>query len=173
MADKEITTFQKIKSSIVPILFNILLPIWDVFSDARITVILFVGGYKCKDFYDDWDKCKDGPTIYCNSSSANQYVCEETFSGFICNDRYAGWETCRDNPMSYCTNSNSNNTTNHELCETKNHPWFGVMLLLPFLLNYFASFITWSRLDNNKKITFIFPLLNLYAPYGKSFLFIN
>ena len=74
-----------------------------------------------------------------------------SFEGSV---EFCGWDTCRDNLKSYCTNSNS---------EIQNHPWFGVMLLLPFLLNYLASFITWLRLDN-KKFTFISTLLNLYAP---------
>ena len=39
--------------------------------------------------------------------------------------------------------------------------------MVPFLLNYIMAFVTWWRLDNNKKFSFIFALLNLYAPYGK------
>ena len=93
MAEVEMTIVQKLKSITVPILCNILLPVFDVFSDARIIIILFLGS----------------------------------------------------------------------------HPNFALMLLLPFLLNYIVSFLTWWRNDTNKKTSFIFALLNFYAPYGKFF----
>ena len=41
---------------------------------------------------------------------------------------------------------------------------------VPFLLAYFKNFHTWFCEDNNKKDTFIFPLLNLYPQLGKIFL---
>ena len=41
-------------------------------------------------------------------------------------------------------------------------------LSVPFLANYFVSFLTWYRLEKNKKrIRFLIPLLNLYPIYGK------
>ena len=91
MAEVQMTIVQKLKSITVPILINILLPMFDVFSDARLIILLFLGS----------------------------------------------------------------------------DPNFALMLLVPFLLNYIVSFITWWRNDTNKKISFIFALLNLYAPYGK------
>ena len=120
MGERGMTIHQKILSILPPVLLNILLPIFDTGSDARLIVLLFLGGYRCKD-----------------------------------DDRH-----CIDDPISYCTSSSSN-------CERVNHPWYGILLLVPFLLNYIVSFFTWMRLDNNKKYSFIFVLLNIYAPYGK------
>ena len=130
MAEVEMTVVQKLKSVTVPILFNILLPVFDVFSDARLIILLFIGGLICK------------------RSSA----------------LYDDYYTCREDPTNYCTDP----TTNHAVCGGHvSHPKFALMLLVPFLLNYIVSFITWWRNDTNKKISFIFALLNLYAPYGK------
>ena len=132
MDEAELTIFQKIKSIILPISFNIILPIWDVFSDARLIILLlFVGGHRCMD------------------------------RGYSYRRQY---DTCRENPNTYCTTSNI-----PRLCEEVTHPLFGLMMLVPFLLNYLLSIYTWNRLENNKRFTFIFPLLNLYAPYGKRF----
>ena len=126
------TIAQKIKSITVPVLFNILLPVFDVFSDLRLIILLLLGGYGCRyggykyGLYEDFRSCQNDPTRYCTSSS-----------------------------------------TNHTVCYTVNHPAYASMLLVPFIINYIFSFTTWWRLDTNKKISFIFALLNLYAPYGK------
>ena len=41
-------------------------------------------------------------------------------------------------------------------------------MLGPFCLNYIFCFIAFFRLGTNKRLTFIFPLLNLYPQFGKS-----
>ena len=163
MAEVQMTIVQKLKSITVPILINILLPMFDVFSDARLIILLFLGGLICKQsFYDDYWTCswRRGPTNYCTDPNTNHDVCEKTTSGFSCKNLY---EDCQKDPTNYCTNP----TTNHAVCGIETNPKFGLMLLVPFLLNYIVSFITWWRNDKNKKISFIFALLNLYAPYGK------
>ena len=45
MEEVEMTITQKLKSISVPVLFNILLPIFDVYSDLRLIILLFVGGF--------------------------------------------------------------------------------------------------------------------------------
>jgi len=42
------------------------------------------------------------------------------------------------------------------------------VLLVPFLLNYFACWYTFFRNARYKTYTFIFPLLNLYPQFGKT-----
>ena len=134
MSEEEITISQKIKSIVVPVLFNILLPTFDVFSDCRLIIIIFtLGDYKCSR---NWG------------------------GGFIADREYY---SCLDDPTRYCTDP----TTNHDICDSGSYRWFAVMLMVPFVLNYIASFITWWRLERNKKFSFIFALLNLYAPYGE------
>ena len=44
----------------------------------------------------------------------------------------------------------------------ESHPTFAAMLLVPFLLNYFASWFTWYRIDKRKKITWLACLFNVY-----------
>ena len=163
MTEAEITLFQKIKSNIVPIVFNIALPIWDVFSDGRIIILLlFIGGQKCRNWDDDYRTCEDDPTSYCTSNSALPWLCEETYGGYRCRWWYDDYDTCRDDPTSYCTS----NPTIPGMCEDVTHLWFGLMMLVPFIINYLVSIYIWIRRDDTKKFTFMFPLLNLYAPYG-------
>ena len=42
---------------------------------------------------------------------------------------------------------------------------------VPFLLAYLKNFHTWFCEDNNKKDTFVIPLLNLYPQFGKKYLY--
>ena len=44
----------------------------------------------------------------------------------------------------------------------ESHPTWATMLLVPFLLNYFASWFTWYRIDKRKKITWLACLFNVY-----------
>ena len=130
MTEMDMTITQKLKSISVPVLFNILLPIFDVYSDLRLIILLFVGGFSCR---------------------------------WISEDKIDDYSSCRKDPTIYCFNPN----TNHKVCEPVNHPVYATLLLIPFLLSYIMSFITWWRLDTNKKFSFIFAFLNLYAPYGE------
>ena len=49
-----------------------------------------------------------------------------------------------------------------EEVEYESHPTWATMLLVPFLLNYFASWFTWYRIDKRKKITWLACLFNVY-----------
>ena len=49
------------------------------------------------------------------------------------------------------------------------HPVYASVLLVPFLLNYVACWYTFYREARYKKYTFIFPLLNLYPQFGKTY----
>ena len=49
------------------------------------------------------------------------------------------------------------------------HPYYAVLVLVPFLANYVLCIIIWFRDKTNHWGTIIFPLLNLYTPYGISF----
>ena len=123
MAEVKMTIFQKLKSITVPILFNILLPIFDVFSDVRLIIRLLLGGVICKQFsdlYDDYYTCQEDATNYCTNSTTNHDVCEMTTSGFRCRLEYFCW---RDSIT------------------------YALMLLVPLLLNYIVSFMTWWRYD--------------------------
>ena len=49
-----------------------------------------------------------------------------------------------------------------EEVEYESHPTWATMLLVPFLLNYFASWFTWYRIDKRKQITWLACLFNVY-----------
>ena len=49
-----------------------------------------------------------------------------------------------------------------EELEYESHPTWATLLLVPFLLNYFASWFTWYRIDKRKKITWLACLFNVY-----------
>ena len=68
------------------------------------------------------------------------------------------------------------------ICGHFKHPRFATMFLgeiyilpqifyenkisVPYLLNYFVSFLIWYRRENYEIKTFIFPFLNIYAIFG-------
>ena len=47
----------------------------------------------------------------------------------------------------------------------RSHWKFGTALLIPFLANYLLSWLTWARLEKNKKGTWWLPALNIYPQY--------
>ena len=49
-----------------------------------------------------------------------------------------------------------------EQLEYDHHLTWATMLLIPFLLNYFASWYAWYMIDKRKQITWLACLLNLY-----------
>ena len=85
--------------------------------------------------------------------------------GYDCSSQgdYEDYDKClnvTDHDL-YCSSNNN------PACYRETHPKFGTALLIPFLLSYIACFLTWARLNKNKKKTFIFPLLNIYPQFGK------
>ena len=136
------TITQKLKTVTPTVLLCILLPVFDVFLDLRLVILLFLGGFTCFNWWEVYRSCSRDPTSYCTDPTTNHGVCVETDDGFRCKDQkdVCGYEDL--------------------------HKLYATMLLIPFLLNYIISFSVWWKLDNNKKFSFIFALLNLYAPYG-------
>ena len=48
----------------------------------------------------------------------------------------------------------------------EDRPMMATAMLIPFLLNYIACFVTFFRKEKNKKFFFIFALLNIYPQFG-------
>ena len=46
--------------------------------------------------------------------------------------------------------------------EYEHHPTWATLLFVPFLLNYFASWFAWYRMDKRKKITWLACVFNVY-----------
>ena len=47
-----------------------------------------------------------------------------------------------------------------------NHPKMATAMLIPFLVNYIVSFVTFLRKEKDKEFSFIFALLNLYPQFS-------
>ena len=66
-------------------IFNILLPTWDVFSDVKLSYDLFIGGtQRCsiedkniQEFKEELDLCLQNPQEYCQNDSNASYLCQE------------------------------------------------------------------------------------------------
>ena len=87
--------------------------------------------------------------------------CEYRSTGHPQRDDYF---KCKKDPVSYCSTAGNN----QNVCGFFSHPKMATAMLTPFLLNYFVCFITFLRKEKNKKITFIFALLNVYPQFGMS-----
>ena len=74
------------------LLFNILLPTWDVFSDVKLSVNLFIGGNQScsieeknvQEFRNEFDKCLKNPQEYCQSDSKANYLCQGNSTNVSC-----------------------------------------------------------------------------------------
>ena len=74
------------------LLFNILLPTWDVFSDVKLSVNLFIGGKQncsiedknVQEFRQEFDLCLQNPQAYCQSDSMASYLCQENSIDLSC-----------------------------------------------------------------------------------------
>ena len=129
------------------LLFNILLPTWDVYSDAKLTVKLFMGeNQSCsieeenvQEFRQQLDLCLQNPEEYCQSDSNATYLCQETSTSTTScmNSSYSVTSSekgirkiyyqCLTNNTDYCSDSK----TYHGICEevTRVHYKFGILLL--------------------------------------------
>ena len=169
-------------------LFHILIPVFDVITDLRLILILFVGGWTCINWYRNQSVsigarivCNADPNAYCNNNTITishyHSVCkddkvwsckmENTLSQFGLVE--FEHKLCELNPEFYCTNVVSH-YQDHDFSECKYvaFPGFAIMLLVFFTLNYIVSFLHWSQIEKSKRSSIIFPLLNLFSPSGKS-----
>ena len=140
------------------LLFNILLPTWDVFSDVKLSVNLMIGGNQncsieeenVQEFRQELDLCLQNPQEYCQSDSVASYLCRLTNQVASTN---LSCLKCTYSNGDDCTNSNegireiyalcfdlfitssfdycSNPNTYHGICKevTRRHYIFAIMLL--------------------------------------------
>ena len=121
------------------LLFNILLPTWDVFSDVMLSVNLIVGGHQScsieeeniQTFKQELDECLRNPSDYCKSNSNGRYLCQVDNLTCLWPNTASGireiYRECLTDNTSYCSNHN----TYHGICveETKRHYKFAFLLL--------------------------------------------
>ena len=173
MDDLKFTVGKKMKAILPMIVLNIILPTIDVITDLSLAYLLCNTGYRCKHgakYAEDVWKCLMGSNEdYCTHEDANMEVCDYWDSeGWVCIDPDEDYQNCqfRSGPDLYCTSVGKNK----DVCNY-GHPIYAGSLFCVFLLNYSLSWITWFRLDSNKKCSFLFPLLNCYPQFGKYLLF--
>ena len=78
------------------VVFNILLPTWDVFSDVKLTVDLIRGGHQScfreeenvQEFRQEIELCLENPEEYCQSNSAVKYLCPTKSDCLSCENDY-------------------------------------------------------------------------------------
>ena len=135
------------------LVFNILLPTWDVFSDVKLTANLFKGeNQNCSKeeenvqaFRQKLDLCLNNPQKYCQSDSDTSFFCQEDLSCMKCSpvifvpglpyvDCVSSdqgireiYNQCLNNSDNYCSNPN----TYHGICQevTRRYYKFGILLL--------------------------------------------
>ena len=161
-------------------LMNIVLPTVDVTTDILMIVKLFIGAHGCvnprwwSEDHKQWQTCLTDPETFCTNRTigGSNETCERTTSGIFtynCRDPYLWskdykeWKFCRESPTSFC----SNQTHEAQNCQFESHPVFGILMMIPFLFNYLICFLTWWRLEKRRKETFLFPLVNMYAQFGR------
>ena len=142
----------EVKTILILLVLNIALPTLDTVTDINLVVKLYRGAQYC--FYQDWRREND------TTITTTEDYCYRR-NGSLC-DEYFKCE--KDGPDSYC----SNEENNQAVCRFSSHPKMATAMLIPFLLNYVACFITFLRKEKNKKFTFIFALLNIYPQFGKN-----
>ena len=128
-----LSTSQLVKETLLMGTLNIGLPTTDVGTDAILIYSLFGG-------FPSHPNCtyESHPCYQTNCTIINAYAFESEW-----------FATCLAGIP-------------EEELEYESHPTWATMLLVPFLLNYFASWFTWYRIDKRKKITWLACLFNVY-----------
>ena len=149
------SVMDKVKKVTPIVIFNIVLPTVDIITDLLIIIRLLEGAFQCGDEDPDskfYQQCSEfGANKYCSTLN----------------------NVCRPEAGKYhpffsrqCQNRDVDDAEN--ICNKKGHPIFAMGLLLPFLLNYFVALYCWATMKRNPK-TIIFPLLNVFPQYGRSY----
>ena len=83
---------------------------------------------------------------------------------YLWSQDYKDFRTCRESTTDFCSQQTNNET---KICEVESHPKFGTSLMIPYIVHYLISFLTWWRLEKKRKKTFFSPLINMYAQLGR------
>ena len=155
------TLLVKLKLIFPVLTFSIILPTVDVATDLNLIIKLYIGTFSCNSSpemtsqYDDYVKCLE--------HSHSSELCQNPREN---NRQFIEYDRCRSDSFKYC--SNRDNETGTYCGKYETHPRFASSLLTFFLINYVVCLLTFVRLEENKKVSFIFPLLSLYPQYGES-----
>ena len=165
------------------VLLNIILPTVDVITDFLMIVKLFRGAYGCvnprwwSEDHKQWQQCLVDPRTFCVNSTLGgiNATCERDpkrnfayscRSPYDWSNDYQDWKACREGPAKFCPKK-VEQETDAKICQFERHPLFGISMMTPFLVNYIFCFLTWWRLEKQRKKTFFFPLIDMYTQLGK------
>ena len=130
-----LTTFQKVKDTVVLTILNVALPTVDIFTDLISITKLYIGSLT----HSDCDEKSELKHFGLGSNAINTH--------------FESWINAR--------NSCIENSTEEGLYNSR-HPIWATSLLVPFLINYLTTWAIWWSIDKRKTITWIAPLLSVY-----------
>ena len=128
-----LTTFQKVKETLLLTFLNVLLPTVDIFTDQISITKLYIG-----------------TLTHANCDEMSEL---EPF-GLQNSSRITSW--------SYVKSKCIANSSTEGLYYTR-HPIWATSLLVPFLINYLTTWAIWWSIDKRKTISWIAPLLSVYT----------
>ena len=127
-----LTTFQKVKETLLLTILNVALPTVDIFTDLISTTKFYIGILSHTD-------CDEGRELW-------PYVDQQA----------SVHELWTDVKMRCIANSSA------EGRYYISHPIWATSLLVPFLINYLTTWAIWWSIDKRKTISWIAPLLSIY-----------
>ena len=130
-----LTTFQKVKETLLLTFLNVLLPTVDIFTDQISITKLYIGTLN---------------HAHCDEKSELEPFGLQNQSS---NNAFANWSDAK----SKCIANSSTEGLHHT-----RHPIWATSLLVPFLINYLTTWAIWWSIDKRKTISWIAPLLSVY-----------
>ena len=130
-----LTTFQKVKETLLLTIINVVLPTVDIFTDLISITKLYIGSLT----YTDCDE----------KNELEQFG----FPSFLSSRELDFWSDAR----SKCIENSSAEGLDYD-----RHPIWATSLLVPFLINYLTTWFIWWSIDKRKTVTWIAPLLSVY-----------
>ena len=135
-----LTTFQKIKETVLVTILNVMLPSVDIFTDLGSAIKLYMGIRTHSD-------CDE-------SSELGPYGYDPWRLGpWPQPTNYTWWAIVKEKCIA--------NSTAEGIYYISQPVW-ATGLLVPFLINYVTTWIVWWSVDKRKTVSWIAPLLSVY-----------
>ena len=136
-----LTTFQKVKETLLLTFLNVLLPTVDIFTDQISITKLYIGTLTHIDCDEENELRPFGLGFTSNSII------------------YASWRNAKNKCIA---------KSSVEGLYYNRHPIWATSLLAPVLINYLTTWVIWWSIDKRKTISWIAPLLSVYPQVRSS-----
>ena len=137
-----LTTFQKVKETVLLTIINVALPTVDIFTDLISIIKFYIGTLTHTD-------CDEKSELEPFGLQSHNY-----------NNHHANWSDAK----SKCIENSS-----LEGLYYNRHPIWATSLLVPFLINYLTTWFIWWSVDKRKTVSWIAPLLSVYPQARNTF----